>query len=336
MKKLFPLFCLLLTGSMEALSQQTTTVFYDQFHEKLPSHQNASYYAVYTQDPQDNQLEQVKETNMLNKAYHTGTVTKGSHLPQGLFKYYDGEGQLQKEITYAKGVREGVASIYEQGHKTMTYTFSDNFIQGPVTEYYASGKVRAQKNYLAHTDEIITVLKSKRDADTAALNYLLQQNRSDTLSLKEKTNRIEGLYDGISTYYYESGQVASEEEFEKGRLIKALFYNPEGKLVRTEKNPWNLDKEPVYKYGYDHMNSMVQYPNKAYENGIRGTVVIRCTIDKNGRMSNVKIIKAAHKFLNEEALRVVNSTKDDWSAARYHNMPISRSVTIPIYFRIEL
>ncbi|RQO32309.1 hypothetical protein DBR32_01480 [Taibaiella sp. KBW10] len=332
MKKLIPALYLLFTGSIVASSQETSVVFFDQHNERTVSKNTANSYKVFVEDATDPNLVSVKEINLYTKEYNTGMVTKKDSLNQGVFKYYNSEKQLVKEITFVNGIREGMASEYTNDHKTATYPFSEQFIKGTVEEFYVSGKLKAKKNYLSNTDQIIRVINQ----DTAAVNYLLQNGRSDTLSLKEKMYKIEGIYDGACTYYYESGTVASEETFQQGKLIKALFYDTLGSLVKTEKNPWNLDKMPSYKGNYiNYLSNNIRYPNKALEERITGTVVIGFNIAQDGKMTDVWILKSVHPLLDNEALRVIKSTYKKWSPGKYHNIPMTKPFIAPIIFNLQ-
>ena len=78
----------------------------------------------------------------------------------------------------------------------------------------------------------------------------------------------------------------------------------------------------------------LKYPHKAVEDGIQGTVMVGFIIDREGKMTNVEIVKGVHPLLDEEALKVV-SASPKWKPGRRSGQKVSTSMTIPVEFRLE-
>ena len=70
-----------------------------------------------------------------------------------------------------------------------------------------------------------------------------------------------------------------------------------------------MPKEPEFPGGVDSMYQYIaknlKYPNSALEQNIEGVVLCEFIIEKDGSVSNVKIIKSLHPLCDEEAMRVI-------------------------------
>ena len=51
----------------------------------------------------------------------------------------------------------------------------------------------------------------------------------------------------------------------------------------------------------------IKYPTEAQQQGKQGKVVVTFVIEKEGSISNAKVIQALYPSLNEESLRIIKS-----------------------------
>lgn len=87
----------------------------------------------------------------------------------------------------------------------------------------------------------------------------------------------------------------------------------------------------MLKYVYDN----IQYPVEAREKGIQGLVVIDMIIDKEGRITDAKILREPPASgLGEEALRVVNSMPH-WISGKQKGEAVKVSYKLPVRFELE-
>lgn len=78
----------------------------------------------------------------------------------------------------------------------------------------------------------------------------------------------------------------------------------------------------------------LKYPHEAVAEGIQGTVMVGFIIEKDGKMTNVEIVKGVHPLLDEEALKVVGASPK-WKPGRRSGQKVRTSMTIPVEFRLE-
>lgn len=75
----------------------------------------------------------------------------------------------------------------------------------------------------------------------------------------------------------------------------------------------------------------VKYPEKAQENGIKGTVLVEFVVDKDGKVVEPKIIESLGTDCDFEALRAV-STMPMWKPGKQNEKPVQVRFTVPIQF----
>ena len=96
-----------------------------------------------------------------------------------------------------------------------------------------------------------------------------------------------------------------------------------------------VDKMPKFPGGekamYKHMSENVSFPQEARDNGISGTVVVRFVVEKDGRVTNVKLLRDIGGGCGQEAVRVIESMPR-WKPGRVAGKPVRTEFTMPIEF----
>jgi protein TonB len=82
------------------------------------------------------------------------------------------------------------------------------------------------------------------------------------------------------------------------------------------------------------MSQNLKYPPVAQENGIQGTVTVQFVVEKNGSISNVKVIRGKDPSLDREAVRVVSSMPR-WTPGKQNGKPVRVSYTVPVKFALQ-
>lgn len=108
----------------------------------------------------------------------------------------------------------------------------------------------------------------------------------------------------------------------------------------TEKDTIYLrcDIMPEFSGGYSELIRYLQrelkYPKKALQKGIEGTVSIGFTVQKDGSVSDIKVLKGITEGgLREEALRVV-SKMPLWKPGMKDGKPVATRLLLPITFTL--
>lgn len=86
-------------------------------------------------------------------------------------------------------------------------------------------------------------------------------------------------------------------------------------------------KDSLYKF----LGANIVYPNKAKDNSVQGKVYVNFTIEKDGAISGVKVLRSVHPLLDEEAVRVVELFPK-WKPGKQKGKTVRVSYNLPISF----
>lgn len=78
----------------------------------------------------------------------------------------------------------------------------------------------------------------------------------------------------------------------------------------------------------------LKYPAAAVRNGIQGTVMVDFIIEKDGRVTDVKVSRSVSEELDAEAVKVI-SASPKWKPGRVDGNKVRSSMTLPVEFRLE-
>lgn len=109
--------------------------------------------------------------------------------------------------------------------------------------------------------------------------------------------------------------------------------------VKEEAIPYQLvDVKPSFQGGdINHftnwVNSRLVYPEIAKANGIQGRVTLQFTVEKDGSVTEVKVVRGVDPSLEKEAVRVV-SMSPKWSPGRNKDRNVPVIYTFPVIFSL--
>lgn len=83
-----------------------------------------------------------------------------------------------------------------------------------------------------------------------------------------------------------------------------------------------------------YLSASVKYPKEAYKNSISGRVFVTYIVEKDGSISNTKVLRSVHPLLDEEALRVVKSMPN-WTPGIKDDKYVRVELILPINFTLK-
>ena len=101
----------------------------------------------------------------------------------------------------------------------------------------------------------------------------------------------------------------------------------------------NVEEKPTFNGGDANefskwVNARLVYPEVAKENGVEGRVTLQFTIDKEGRLGDVKVLSSPDETLAREAVRVVSSSPK-WKPGKQRDRTVKVSYTFPVIYRLR-
>lgn len=96
-----------------------------------------------------------------------------------------------------------------------------------------------------------------------------------------------------------------------------------------------VEDAPAYPGGvsafYRYVSENIHYPEQALRIGVSGKVFVKFVVEKDGRPSQVEVLKGIGAGCDEEAVRVIqNSPK--WIPGKQRGRPVRVYMTLPIHF----
>ena len=82
------------------------------------------------------------------------------------------------------------------------------------------------------------------------------------------------------------------------------------------------------------LQSHINYPPMAAENGVQGRVVVQFVVDKTGKIGEVKVVRTVDKDLDKEAVRVCKSLPK-FTPGRQNGQPVAVWYTLPVSFKLQ-
>ena len=83
-----------------------------------------------------------------------------------------------------------------------------------------------------------------------------------------------------------------------------------------------------------YLGKNIKYPNVAKESGIQGTVYVTFVVEKDGSVSNVKVLRGIGGGCDEEAIRVVKSMPR-WTPGKQRGKPVKVQYNLPCRFVLQ-
>lgn len=171
--------------------------------------------------------------------------------------------------------------------------------------YFTTGRY-PQHNSPKDTDDILDYGMMERELEYIYNFTVTLANTDDSISFSPETD--------LKAARPESEDVIPYFECD----IKPSFLN--------STDPRQFLTKWVYPY--------LKYPPEAVRDGIQGTVQVNFVIDKDGKVTDVEVVKSVDPLLDAEAVKVI-SASPKWRPARVNGQKVKSSMTLPVEFRLE-
>ena len=142
-----------------------------------------------------------------------------------------------------------------------------------------------------------------------------------------KTNTAIGAFD-----------VKGNDE-EAGEVLKAQQVVVDEKPAEEETKVFDVvEQMPSFPGGdaalMQYLSSHIKYPVVAEENGIQGRVIATFVVERDGSITDVKVVKSVDPSLDKEAIRVLKSMPK-WIPGKQNGAAVRVKYTVPVTFRLQ-
>ncbi|MBD1393752.1 energy transducer TonB [Mucilaginibacter glaciei] len=269
---------------------------------------------------------------------------EGEGLYDVLDYYLDGKQKLIGKSSRVEPVKfEGTClTFFKNGKRKSITNYHSGRLINELFEYFPNGKVHVVKKYPA-------VVKFGNDVDTTSLIT----EAYDSLGVA-KVVEGKGYYTGYNDDFTEATEegpvengkrtgdwkgadkkdtVTFTEKYVNGVLITGVAVK-NGKTLNYTNARVTRAAFAKGDAGFGmFLARAIRYPAAARERNIQGTVILKFTVNKDGSLSNIRVINSVEKSLDNEAARAMG-TSAKWAPATKYGIPVNIEYTVPIQFAL--
>lgn len=225
----------------------------------------------------------------------------------------------------------------------------DNIREGNLIErvYSKSGKLQSSCSLLlqftmnANKDIIEAYTSGKIPWYDPRMERNIESLRDGTFKewyengqLRKEIEYKEGKMNGHYISYWENGQIKREEYVGRDKLIEGKCFDQLGNLLKYSP----LEQMPEFPGGEQMLLKFlcdnVKYPATMHELGIQGKVIVQFAVEKDGSLSDIKILLKLHPAGDKEAIRII-SIMPKWKPGIKEDEPAATTYILPINFILQ-
>jgi periplasmic protein TonB len=99
-----------------------------------------------------------------------------------------------------------------------------------------------------------------------------------------------------------------------------------------------VEQMPTYPGGtnalYKFISKKIKYPTKARRLGVEGKVFLNFTVDKDGSVTNIQVIRGIGSGCDEESIRILKKIPK-WNPGKQRGRAVKVQMTLPITFKLN-
>jgi protein TonB len=144
----------------------------------------------------------------------------------------------------------------------------------------------------------------------------------------------QGRLDGELKSYWDNGRLKRDDFFSDDYLVRGRCFDSTGAALPHTPFVVMADFPGGLPAMRNYLSMMIRYPKVARENGIEGEVEVQFTIEPDGRVDNVKVIRGVAPKIDAEAVKVVKHMPR-WQPGLLDDQPVAVQHTLPINFQLQ-
>ena len=178
-------------------------------------------------------------------------------------------------------------------------------------------KVEMVKSSIAFTPPVI-----KKDSEVKPEEEMKTQDELKETKTAIGAFDVKGNDDAGGTVLKAVEEIAAPEppkhEEEQNKIFEVVEQQPQ--FPGGSVNGWLADH--------------IKYPVVAAENGISGRVVVQFVVERDGSVSQVRVVRGVDPSLDKEAQRVISSMPK-WIPGKQNGQAVRSRFTVPVTFRLQ-
>ena len=172
---------------------------------------------------------------------------------------------------------------------------------------------------------------------------LVEGTKKGTVTDREGKFQIEvSMGDRITASYvgYESKTIGVSKIYSESTKSDGYYIGlkKETEADESEKVYDVVEQMPAYPGSpsalYEFLSKSIQYPEEAEKAGKQGRVIATFVVEKDGSITNARVVKALDPLLDAEALRVINAMPK-WNPGMQNGVAVRCKYTVPVTFHLD-
>jgi TonB family protein len=224
--------------------------------------------------------------------------------------------------------------FFPNGRRKSAKNYNKGKLKGDIVEYYPNGKMYLTGVY---DDSSKLVVTECRDSTG---KVLAQNGDGHYVKYDEAFKHVDSEGDIVKGR--ESGEwqgtlgdtIKYTCTYENGVAKNGISHNLNGKEYIFSK----AEDEPTYKGGmqnfYRFLAREIHYPAVAKENNVQGKIFLTFVVNKDGSLSEIRVIRGIGSGCDEESLRVLKLSPK-WIPGKLYGVPVRVQYTVPITFTLS-
>jgi TonB family protein len=270
-----------------------------------------------------------KLTHSIALNYHPALFVSLNNLPYHTLYTYNERGYLTQIERYSEAnsnrIRKTVRSYDQNGNLTEEIKYNNGTLETKTLyEYDNSGnrvKMTRYKSEILLIQELIEYKINYYDST----KYTSIEIEGFVEAPKKTTNNEKIKTDINFAEFEEDIHIAKV-------VIEEESIEDDQPFVRVEQMPSFMGGDLTTFRNW--VMQQVRYPQIAQENNITGRVMLQFVIEKDGSLTNIKVIQTPDSSLSDEAIRVMK-TSPKWTPGRQDDKPVRVMYTLPVEFRLQ-
>ncbi len=233
-----------------------------------------------------------------------------------------------------------VTSFFEKGQRSAVNTYKSGHLVDEQYEFFPNGKPYITKRYdHEYNPKIRPNFLIIANYDSLGKVNVIDGNgyyKGYDLSFK-KINEEGLLKDSKMTgewTFKTDSNFTRVEIYDNGNFISGKSTDKNGDVkVYTPKT----DHLPLFPGGpvafNRYLSEFIKYPDYERSKNIQGKVIVQFVVEKNGTLTNIKVLQSPSPGISKEAIRII-SRSPDWEAGVQYGRPVRAQFIVPISFNL--
>lgn len=235
---------------------------------------------------------------------------------------------------------EGIClSFYPNGKRKQIANYKEGHLLDSVYTYYPNGKLYTVFAYIFSDLPGVSDYSIKSVNDSSGKPLVVNGNglcvfyEDNFLQVAERGTVKNGKRDGLWTGYDENVKLTFSEKYSDGQFISGESTD-QTRTVTSYSHPM---VQPEYKGGmkqfYRYLAQNVRYPERCVREGIQGVVALNFVVEKDGKLTGVKVVNYVDPDLAAEAVRVLQKSPL-WTPGMLRGHAVRVTYNVPVSFSL--